>query len=64
MATKAATSHGYPAILRRISTGRIIDTAPAAGRNWMYTSGWPKIQKMCCHSSELPPATGSKNFMS
>lgn len=37
---------------------------PAAGKNWMYTSGWPKIQKMCCHSSELPPKSGLKNFMS
>ncbi len=24
----------------------------------MYTSGWPKIQNRCCHSSELPPNSG------
>jgi len=27
----------------------------------MYTSGWPKNQNKCCHSSGSPPPRGSKN---
>ena len=30
----------------------------------MYTSGWPKNQNRCCHSSGDPPATGSKMWVS
>ena len=26
----------------------------------MYTSGWPKTQNRCCHSTTLPPLFGSK----
>jgi len=35
---------------------------PNAGTIRMYTSGWPKIQKMCCHSTTFPPAATSKKF--
>jgi len=28
----------------------------------MYTSGCPKIQNRCCHSSELPPSSGVKKW--
>jgi hypothetical protein len=30
-----------------------------AGSSMMYTSGCPKIQNRCCHSSGLPPAAAS-----
>ena len=30
----------------------------------MYTSGWPKIQKRCCHSSGSAPAATSKKLAS
>src|SRR5262249_24668348 len=35
-------------------------TMPKTGRIRMYTSGWPKNQKMCCHSSAEPPFCTSK----
>jgi hypothetical protein len=28
----------------------------------MYTSGWPKSQNRCCHSTGSPPAAGLKKF--
>ena len=28
----------------------------------MYTSGWPKIQKRCCHRTGWPPADGLKKL--
>ena len=30
----------------------------------MYTSGWPKIQNRCCHSSGSAPASTEKNVAS
>ena len=30
----------------------------------MYTSGWPKIQNRCCHSSGSAPAATEKNVAS
>ncbi|SFY47498.1 hypothetical protein STEPF1_00709 [Streptomyces sp. F-1] len=35
------------------------ETMPKNGRAMMYTSGWPKNQKRCCHSS-APPLAASK----
>jgi hypothetical protein len=37
---------------------------PAAGRKMMYTSGWPKNQNRCCHSSGSPPLAAMKNGQS
>src|SRR5207249_6503917 len=31
---------------------------PIAGRIRIYTSGWPKYQKRCCHRSGSPPPDG------
>jgi hypothetical protein len=44
----------------RTIEGSIIETMPAAGRKMMYTSGWPKNQKRCCHSSASPPLAATK----
>src|SRR5579884_3297167 len=38
----------------------MVDTMPSAGTKMMYTSGCPKNQKMCCHSSGSPPSAGLK----
>src|SRR5258708_40133490 len=38
------------------------DITPNAGKTRIYTSGWPKIQKKCCHNTGEPPAWASKNF--
>ncbi|MNR64757.1 hypothetical protein D3C85_1875090 [compost metagenome] len=35
---------------------------PKAGRMRIYTSGWPKIQKICCQSTGLPPVSGLKKL--
>ena len=37
---------------------------PNEGKIRMYTSGWPKIQNRCCHSSGSAPALTSKNVAS
>ena len=37
----------------------ISDTTPKNGRAMMYTSGWPKNQKRCCHRM-APPFSGLK----
>ncbi len=37
----------------------ISEMMPKNGSAMMYTSGWPKNQKRCCHSSG-PPTDGSK----
>ena len=34
---------------------------PKPGKIMMYTSGWPKNQNRCCHSTGSPPPCGSKN---
>ena len=64
IATNAPTIQVYPTMRCRTNTGTIIETTPVAGMNWMYTSGWPKIQNRCCHSSELPPRSTSKKAVS
>src|SRR5258707_12447074 len=38
------------------------DITRTAGKTRIYTSGWPKIQKKCCHNTGEPPAWASKNF--
>src|SRR6187399_1544014 len=35
-------------------------TMPQAGSSTTYTSGWPKNQNRCCHSTGSPPLSGSK----
>ena len=37
---------------------------PNDGSTRMYTSGWPKIQNRCCHSSGSAPAATEKNVAS
>src|SRR2546423_8962100 len=36
---------------------------PIAGKIAMYTSGWPKNQKRCCHKSGDPPACGCRRSL-
>src|SRR5579872_1282715 len=36
---------------------------PNAGKKMMYTSGWPKNQKMCCHSRASPSRAGMNHCM-
>ena len=46
----------------RLNTGMTSDMMPNAGRMRMYTSGWPKIQNKCCHSSGSAPAATLKKL--
>ena len=39
----------------------LADTMPKLGKMRMYTSGCPKIQNRCCHSSGSAPASTLKN---
>ena len=48
----------------RLKTGMTSDMMPKAGRMRMYTSGCPKIQKRCCHSSGSAPAATLKKLAS
>ena len=48
----------YPNKGFREKTGSTSDTMPNAGKTRMYTSGWPKIQKRCCHITGSPPPSG------
>src|SRR5689334_5563186 len=41
----------------------ISDTTPKAGRMRMYTSGWPKNQKMCWYSTGSPPPAELKKVV-
>ena len=43
------------------ATGMTSEKTPNAGRMRMWTSGCPKNQNRCCHSSADPPSFGSKN---
>ncbi|GHE61252.1 hypothetical protein GCM10018782_39390 [Streptomyces griseoaurantiacus] len=43
----------------REKTGRISVITPKNGSARMYTSGWPKNQNRCCHSSG-PPFSAAK----
>ena len=36
---------------------------PKAGKIMMYTSGWPKNQKMCWYITGSPPAAGLKKLV-
>ena len=45
-------------------TGSTSETMPKAGSTMMYTSGCPKIQKRCCHSSGSAPASTEKKVAS
>jgi hypothetical protein len=41
----------------------ICDTTPNAGSAMMYTSGWPKNQKMCWYSTGSPPPAALKKLV-
>ena len=41
----------------------ICETMPKAGRMMMYTSGWPKNQKMCWKSTGSPPPAAWKKLV-
>src|ERR1700739_2016415 len=56
MHTVAATITGYPKIGFLENTGMISDMKAKQGMIRTYTSGWPKIQKKCIHSTADPPA--------
>ena len=36
---------------------------PNAGKMMMYTSGWPKNQKMCWNSTGSPPPAAEKKLV-
>src|SRR5580693_10082511 len=59
MQTVAPTMTGYPKIGFRENTGMISDMNAKQGMIRMYTSGCPKIQKKCIHSTAEPPACAS-----
>src|SRR5947209_4947809 len=50
----AKTRPLYPNIGLRENTGMISLTTPKNGIAMMYTSGWPKNQKRCCHKIAPP----------
>src|SRR5690554_1025984 len=58
-----STIQRYPINGRPANTGISVETIPAAGKNRMYTSGWPNIQNRCCHRSGSPPPSIEKNTM-
>ena len=60
--SSATATSGNAAIIRRVNVGMIEVAIPNAGSTMMYTSGWPKIQKRCCHRSGSPPWAMSKNL--
>src|SRR5229473_1272082 len=45
----------YPKMGLRENTESNCEHRPIAGKIAMYTSGWPKNQNKCCHSSGDPP---------
>ncbi len=47
----------------RANAGMIVDTIPNAGRIMMYTSGWPKNQKMCWNITGSPPPAALKKLV-
>src|SRR3954451_20943272 len=53
-------THTSPAVRRPEKTVIIAVTMPVAGRNRMYTSGWPQNQNRCWYSRTLPPSDGTK----
>ena len=61
MAMPENTMNGYPNSGLRENTGSTSETMPNDGRIRMYTSGCPKIQNRCCHSSGSAPASTEKN---
>ncbi|RPK52301.1 hypothetical protein EES39_02015 [Streptomyces sp. ADI92-24] len=67
MAIVAPIRPMYPNIGFRLNTGITSETIPKKGKAMMYTSGWPKNQKRCCHSNAPPLAasnTCAPNFRS
>jgi hypothetical protein len=50
------TTAAYPKSGLLENTGMTIETMPMAGRIKIYTSGWPKNQKRCCHNRAVPPS--------
>ena len=64
MAAPEKTTNGYPNSGLREKTGSTSLTIPNDGRIRMYTSGCPKIQNRCCHSSGSAPALTEKNVAS
>ena len=42
----------------------ICEITPKAGMAMMYTSGWPKNQKMCWNSTGSPPPAALKKWVS
>ncbi|MND56106.1 hypothetical protein D3C80_472030 [compost metagenome] len=41
----------------------MLETMPKAGSIMMYTSGWPKNQKMCWNITGSPPPAASKKLV-
>ncbi len=58
------TTNGYPNSGLRENVGSTSDTMPNEGNTRMYTSGWPKIQNRCCHSSGSAPSATEKKVAS
>src|SRR5208282_1335064 len=55
MADIAYTIARYPNTGLRANVDSTCDATPIPGTMAMYTSGWPKNQNRCCHSSGEPP---------
>src|SRR5580704_17424743 len=47
----------------REKVGMISEMMPKAGRIMMYTSGWPKNQKMCSNITGSPPPAALKKLV-
>src|SRR6185437_8180055 len=60
--TVASATNVWPTIGRRLNVGMTIDSMPVAGRNTMYTQGWPNTQNRCCQSNGEPPRCTSKKM--
>jgi hypothetical protein len=59
----AYTIEAYPNSGLRAKAGMICETIPKAGRIRMYTSGWPKNQKMCMNIVGSPPPAALKKLV-
>ena len=59
----AYTIEAYPNKRLRANAGTTWLMMPKAGRIMMYTSGWPKNQKMCWNITGSPPPAGLKKLV-
>ena len=58
--TIEAMNHFRPTSRRPVNVWNVSAMTPRAGKNTMYTSGWPKNQNRCAHSSDPPAPWAAK----